>query len=136
MNKIIIILLSTLCLLSCKKSNHEFSENYNFKNQLGKTISLKGKALDAKLGALLKGKSYSIWIDGLSRWPNGFYEGGDNGKMLIVTGTIIERYDLPVFIQNKGTTIKKSGIPQPVGTNLHQASHRFLLKNAQWKLLN
>ena len=96
--------------------------------QLGKKVTLSGEAEHRKLGPALLGKDFSIWIDGLSEWPNEM-----RGKHVSVTGTVIERHDKPVFIpspRNRGV----QGIPVPKGTDLHKASHRYLLKDATWKL--
>src|SRR5262245_58909581 len=82
----------------------------NWASQIGKSITLEGTAANTKLGAVLLGESGEIWIDGLDAWPDGFYLGGDRGKRLRVTGTVIERHDLPVFIQKEGE-LPRQGIP-------------------------
>jgi|LakMenE01Jun11ns_1017448.scaffolds.fasta_scaffold9847210_3 hypothetical protein len=97
-------------------------------SQLGKTIKLGGVAHPRKLGAALLGKDFFIWIDGLHDWPDGM-----RGKRVSVTGTVIERHDLPVFIPSRADR-GIQGIPVPKGTDLHKASHRYLLKDATWKL--
>ncbi len=76
-----------------------------------------------------------IYIDGLDSWPDGFYLGGDNGKRVRVTGTIIKRSDLPVYIEDKNEPIKQ-GIPVPPGSDLKKMSQRFLLKDAKWVVLD
>ena len=48
-----------------------------------------------------------------------------------ITGTVIERHDLPVFILGKDEQ-PRAGIPVPEGTDLQQASRRFLIENAKW----
>src|SRR4051812_37010168 len=68
----------------------------DWSRHLGETVTLEGKAANAKLGALLMGAKDEIWIDGLDAWPNGFYKGSDKGKRLKVTGTVIKRDDMPV----------------------------------------
>src|ERR1700722_11175683 len=68
---------------------------------LGQMVTLEGKAANSKLGALLLGKDEAIWIDGLDSWPVGFYS-GDQSKRLRVTGTVIMKDDLPVFVQKPG----------------------------------
>ncbi len=79
-------------------------------------------------GAALLSKGFRIWIDDLRNWPNEMW-----GKSVSVTGVVIGRYDLTVFIpsrRNRGI----QGIPIPKGTDLHNASHRYLLKDTTWKL--
>jgi hypothetical protein len=98
-------------------------------SQLGKKVTLSGEAQHrGKLGAALLGKDFDIWIEGLPYWPNEM-----QGKRVSVTGTVIERHDLPVFIPNRKYP-GVQGIPVPKGTDLHKASHRYLLKDATWKL--
>ena len=134
MNKLIVLLLaltscSTLTVVSTLSDK-------NLNDLLGKKITVEGTAVNAKLGALLITKdSSSIWINGIDSWPTGYYLGGDNGKTLKVTGTLIEKYDLPVFIYKEGE-LPKSGIPVPVGTDLKEASRRYLLKGAKWEIIS
>lgn len=75
---------------------------------VGKTVTLYGKAINNKNGAMFicVGAAFcpAIYIEGFDSWPDGFYLGGDEGKHMQVTGTVIER--------NTG--------------------HRFLLKDAKW----
>ncbi len=69
---------------------------------VGKLVTIEGVAIDQKLGATLTGEGEPIFIDGIDGWPDGFYLGGDRGKRVRVTGMVIERHDLPVFIPKKG----------------------------------
>jgi hypothetical protein len=111
-----------------------YSQNVDFKESLGETISIQGTAINRKLGAqLMTSDSSFIWIDGLLSWPSEYYSGEYNGKTLKVKGVVIERFDLPVFVEKEGET--KSGIPVPEGTDLKEASHRFLLKSATWEIV-
>lgn len=98
---------------------------------LGQQITVEGMAINQKVGAALWGTGEAVFIDGIDSWPDGFYLGGERGKRLRVTGTVIERHDLPVFIPRKGA-LPLAGIPVPEGTDLHRASLRFLLQNAKW----
>ncbi len=95
--------------------------------RLGQEVTLEGVAQDAKEGALLEIADDMIWID-MDSWPTGM-----RGKRVIVKGRVIERHDRPVFVQKKDEPIK-SGIPVPEGTDLHKASHRYLIANATWSL--
>lgn len=96
-------------------------------SKLGQTVTVEGQAADAKLGALVEMESETIWIDGLDAWPSDVA-----WKRVQVTGTVIERHDLPVFVQREGEP-EMAGIPVPPGTDLRAASRRFLLKDARWK---
>lgn len=101
---------------------------------VGKVVTVEGMSINQKVGAALWGEGETVFIDGLNSWPDGFYLGGEKGKRLCVTGTVIERHDLPVFIPRKGEPAK-AGIPVPEGTDLHKASRRFLLQDAKWTVI-
>lgn len=103
-------------------------------DHLGQTLILEGTAINAKSGALLQGKGGAVWIDGLDAWPEGFYAGGDQGKRLRVTGTVIKRADLPVFVPRMGD-MPRAGIPVQSEEELEKAKWRYLLKEARWTVL-
>ena len=134
MKKIFLFLLFLFFIISCTEPIFlkQVEEN-DFKQYLGKIITLEGKTVNAKLGALLVGENFSIWIDGLDSWPKAYYKGGEEAKKVKVTGRVIEKYDLPVFIPKEGEML--SGIPVPEGTDLKEASHRYLLKNVKWTFI-
>jgi hypothetical protein len=102
---------------------------------VGNRVTLEGKAVDAKIGALLQGENGMIWIEGLDSWPVGFYTGGDSGTKLRVIGTVIKKDDLPVFIQKPGEPLK-SGMPVKSEEELEKAKWRYLLKDARWTVLD
>jgi hypothetical protein len=52
-----------------------------------------------------------------------------------VTGKIIERHDLPVFVHEEGEP-EMQGIPVPKGTDLDKASHRYLLSRVTWHVVH
>ena len=97
--------------------------------KLGQVITVEGKAEDAKLGALLDQGADMIWIDGLDAWPRDL-----RGKHVRVTGKVVQRSDLPVFIHQEGEP-EMQGIPVPPGTDMEKARRRFLLAEARWKVV-
>lgn len=99
---------------------------------LGKRITVLGEPRNLKLGAQLAGEGFDLWIKGLDSWPDDVIPSGHTGKRLKVTGVLIEDHSLPVFVPKEGEPIK-SGMPVPEGTDLKQASHRFLLDQATWE---
>jgi hypothetical protein len=101
---------------------------------LGQRVTVVGWAVNRPVGAELVGSDFSVWIDGLGLWPEGYYSGGDRGKRVKVTGVLAEDQGLPVFIPKKGE-LPRQGIPVPEGTDLHKASHRYLLEDAMWEPL-
>lgn len=101
---------------------------------LGKVITVEGRAVDRKIGAQLIGAGFDLWIDGLGSWPEGYGTGGDKGKKVRVSGVLAEDNGLPVFIQKKGEPVVQ-GIPVPEGTDLKKASRRYILRDARWELL-
>ena len=98
---------------------------------VGQRIVVEGTAANAKLGALLETETGNVWIDGLESWPEGFYQGPGTGKRLRVTGVVVERHDLPVFVRKPGEP-EMQGMPVEPGTDLHTASKRYLLRDASW----
>jgi hypothetical protein len=111
--------------------NHSSS----WESQLGQRVTVEGIAVNAKLGPCLltsDGKLL-IWIDGLEAWPRGLYRGGKDGTRLRVSGTVIRRSDLPVFIEHDGP--QSQGIPMPKGTDLEKAAIRYLLQEATWEVI-
>jgi hypothetical protein len=97
--------------------------------QLGQQVTLEGTAEARKLGAVLRGRDFDVWIDPLQDWPRDYV-----GQRVRVTGILEERHDLPVFIQKPGEPVA-GGIPVPQGTDLHQASRRFVVREAKWSLI-
>jgi hypothetical protein len=107
-------------------------------SSLGRTVTVEGVALDAKLGAVVRGGEGQgeIAIDQLAAWPPGYYLGLQNGRRVRVTGRVIERADLPVFEEPAPGAPQSTGIPVPKGADLARASRHFLLADAKWTLLD
>jgi hypothetical protein len=101
---------------------------------LGKTVTVEGTAGNAKVGAFVEGKNGMIWIDGLGSWPEGYYT-ADRGKRVRVTGTVIKKDDLPVFVA-KPDQPAPQGIPVNSEEERERAKWRYLLKDATWKALD
>ena len=84
-----------------------------------------------KIGAILiLENGQGIWMEEMYTWPSGYFEGEEEAKTVKVTGILIEKYDLPVFINND--SIIQQGIPMPKGTDLKKASYRYLLKKYKY----
>lgn len=102
----------------------------HLKANLGKEITVEGIAADAKLGPMVISNTHSIWID-LPHW-----EANVSGKRVRVTGTVIERADLPVFVADPNDKKTPAGIPMPKGTDLKEAAKRLMLSNVKWELID
>lgn len=96
----------------------------SWEDRLGQEVTLEGVAYDDKVGARLELPGDSIWLD-RKAWPAGTY-----GHRVRVTGVVIRRDDLPVFIPEDGD--ERAGIPVPPGTDLRKARVRYLLANPTW----
>ncbi|MBB6372478.1 hypothetical protein [Chryseobacterium shigense] len=106
------------------------------KKYIGKNITVTGQTVNMKLGAILiTDNGENIWMDGMDSWPEGYYVNDNNLKTVKVTGTIIEKNDLPVFIPNENDPVLQQGIPEPKGTDLEEASHRYLLKDYTYSIV-
>ncbi len=104
---------------------------------VGQTVTVEGTSVNAKLGALLfdRDGERSIWIDGLQSWPEGFYRGDNDGHRVRVTGKVVMARDLPVFVREPGEP-EIQGMPVPAGTDLDEASKRYLLADARWVVVD
>jgi hypothetical protein len=101
------------------------------REDLGRRITLEGEAVNHKNGAALQVGDVSVWIDGLSSWPDGYFVGG-RGRTVSVTGVLAEDHGLPVFVPRDDEPLVQ-GIPVPEGTDLDAASRRFVLRDATWQ---
>ena len=129
-----ILVLFVLSLYSPTNSQESAPPAVSSAN-LGKRITVEGRAINRKGGTQLVGIDFAIWIDNLNIWPKGYYSGGDKGKQVRASGILAEDHGLPVFIfkENKPPI---QGIPVPEGTDLKKASHRWILKDAVWELVS
>jgi hypothetical protein len=141
-----ILFLLVLCMCSCSSSKTNKNDNSiiienlkeaNLKTLVGKKTTIIGKTVNVKGGAiLLVGNEIDIWMDEMDSWPDGYYNSETEAKTIKVTGILIERNDLPIYIHNEKNSIYQQGIPMPKGTNLKKANHRYLLKNYKWIVLD
>ena len=97
--------------------------------RVGQPVTLEGVAEVRKLGAALRGTGFEVWIDRMHEWP-----AAAAGRKVRVTGVLEERHDLPVYIPKAGEP-PAGGIPVPEGTDLRQASRRFVVREAKWSLI-
>jgi len=100
-----------------------------WKAQLGKEVTVEGVAENWKAGPQVSNGKTGVWIDG-PEWNS-----ETNGKRVRVTGTVIERADLPVFIADPNDDKVPAGIPVPPGTDLKDAAKRYLLTRIKWEIL-
>jgi hypothetical protein len=106
----------------------------SWKDQVGKRVTVTGEAHNAKMGTLVVGDGFSIWVDLPSdAWPDGMYHGNNAGELVVVTGTVVQRADVPVLIPKEGEPMRQ-GVTVPPGTDLEEASKRYILENVSWKL--
>jgi hypothetical protein len=101
----------------------------NLRDRLGREVTLEGVAETRKLGAALRGDGFDVWIDRLEHWPAEAL-----GKKVRVTGILEERHDLPVYVQRAGEP-PAAGIPVPEGTDLREASRRYIVRDSKWSVI-
>jgi hypothetical protein len=89
-----------------------------------------GYAVSSKSSELLDlgGPTIGVVFDGDGRWQVPL------GAWVQVRGTVVERSDQPVFIQDPNEPIMQ-GMPVPEGTDLEQARKRWVIEHATVKLL-
>lgn len=137
-----ILLLQVFCICGCSKTKQfqndttiiiENLKEADLKTLVGKKITITGKTVNVKGGAiLLVEEKIDIWMDEMDSWPDGYYNSEEDAKIVKVTGILIERNDLPVYIPDEKNPKHKQAIPMPKGTDLKAASHRYLLKEYKW----
>lgn len=137
-----ILLLQVFCICGCSKAKQfqndttiiiEKLKEADLKTLVGKKITITGKTVNVKGGAiLLVEDEIDIWMDEMDSWPDGYYNGEEDAKTVKVTGILMERNDLPVYIPDEKNPKYKQAIPMPKGTDLKEASHRYLLKEYKW----
>lgn len=127
MKTIIFVIAAAFAISSCIAGEPQEKLQDQFAAQLGKQITVVGEAQSLKEGARICGKNFCIYIDGLDSWPSELY-----GKQVSVTGIVIERHDLPVYVPRRGDLPQAARAVRP-GTDLRKAAHRYLLKDAKWK---
>jgi len=96
----------------------------------GKTVTLRGTAVDRKGGAALKDKESFVWIDGLDRWPDELRE-----REVEVSGLLERETDPAVFVPTAGEPIAQ-GIPASAAGSSTQGRQRYVLREATWKPLH
>jgi hypothetical protein len=136
-----------LIAMSCAPSRHagpaetvpgaalvSLDQRVNWDELLGQRVTVEGEAQNWKLGAQVRGKRAGIWVDGLDGWPEEYWRGEGTSRRVRVTGTVVQRHDLPVFRKSDfpdGRT--PGGIPVGDDVDLHEAAKRYLLEAAVWR---
>jgi hypothetical protein len=96
--------------------------------ELGRIITVEGVAENRKDGAVLRGGNFELWIPQLTGWPD-----PGTGRVR-ATGRLSEDHGRPVFVRRPGEPIVQ-GVEVPEGTDLREASRRWVLLDATWKWL-
>ena len=132
MMKYLFSILTTIILYSsCTLNNIDQSDSNDYWSKyLSEEVTVEGIAYNSKLGAFVAvNQEEPLWIESFHNWPLGYY-----GKRVVVTGIVIIKHDLLVFIQKEAEP-QVTGVPVAEGTDLHLKRKRYLLKNATWNLI-
>lgn len=108
----------------------------DWEGHLSKTVTVEGFPSNRKLGAVVDGERGTVWIADFERWPEEIdtKEGADT--RVRVTGTLIKRDDMPVFLVDPDDPAIPAGIPVPSEEALESAKWRYLLSEVTWTVLN
>ena len=101
----------------------------SLRSSVGQRVTLVGIAEPRTLGAALRCDGFDVWIDELHDWPSVCLD-----QRVRVVGVLEERHDLPVFVRRPGEW-PVQGIPVPEGTDMHEASRRYVVRNLEWSVL-
>jgi hypothetical protein len=128
-----IVLLQILLIGACSTPSDVINlKNVDLKEFVGRKITIVGKTVNMKLGAGLElDNGERIWMDEMDSWPQGYYTEKES-KSAQVTGILIERYDLPVFIPSSNDSTIMQGISVPKGTDIKEAKHRYIITRYTW----
>jgi hypothetical protein len=105
-------------------------KDIDFASWNNRCVIAEGYAVGMKIGEALDlgGPSIGVIFDGDGGWQVPL------GAWVQVRGTIVERSDLPVFVQDPNEPIMQ-GMPVPEGTDLEQARKRWVIEHAVATLL-
>lgn len=120
------VLVSIGAFFSGCTEHRQISSSKELTAYIGKQVEIEGVTEDRKIGPALCCNDVVIWVDGLEKWP-----AECERRHVRVTGILEEHYDLPVFIQ-RANEDPIQGIPVPEGTDLHEASRRWVVRDARW----
>lgn len=101
---------------------------------LGQRVRIQGRAVDQKLGASLDGGVGSIWIEGLSSWPDGYFTDRE-GKLVEVIGVVIRQDERPLHIPSAPREEISQGLAPLTPEDASKPIWMYLLKDATWKLV-
>jgi hypothetical protein len=116
---------------------------------LDKRVTVEGWPAQAKLGPILTADQSAdgswIWMDGKEVWSSECFIEPGKAKRVRVTGCVIKRDDLPVYIAVRGTWPPRAieggtfpfrdGIAVYSNEEFEQQKWRFLLTDATWTVL-
>lgn len=95
---------------------------------LGRTITVEGVAENRKDGAVLRVGQAELWLPQMTGWPD------PGAGRVRATGRLSEDHGRPVFVRRPEAPIVQ-GVEVPEGTELREASHRWVLLDASWRWL-
>jgi hypothetical protein len=106
---------------------------------VGKRITIDGYAHDLKRGPVVTAEpsfasTRAVWIEGLPGWPEGV--GGATSAHVRVTGTVIKRDDMPVYLYGTHGDNGAPGHWVSTEEELNRLKWRFLLKDATWTVVD
>ncbi len=102
----------------------------DFASWNNRCVIAEGYAVGMKIGEALDlgGQTIGVIFDGDGGWQVSL------GAWVHVRGTVVQRSDLPVFVQNPDEPIMQ-GISVPEGTDLEQARKRWVIEHVEVTLL-
>lgn len=112
-----------------QKTTPSSEPEYDWSPHRGKCVIVEGYASGAKIGPRLQSGTFSIGIEMKEPPGEQAWWKIPGGSRVRVQGIVVQRADLPVFVEKKGEP-PMQGIPVPEGTDLDKARRRYLIEQA------
>jgi hypothetical protein len=102
---------------------------------ISKTVTVQGIAQNRTLGATVSAEHGVIWIDDFSGWPKEIYPSIKSQTRVRVTGTLLKRDDMPVYLVEPDDPSIRAGIAVDSKEELERLKWRYLLKDVSWSVV-
>lgn len=130
MRLVAVATVAAISILGCSSVKTRQQPNNGLQSLVGTDVVLVGVADSRTGGAALSGDNFYVWLKNVPSWPANLVT-----KRVEVQGRLEVDHGLPVFVRQKNDPLPKQGISVTEGTDLREASKRYVLTHPTWTLL-